>query len=350
MPGDLGVDVVEHGLDAVLALLGKDAELLGFLLRSTDRRVAFRGHGCVTLFIPFTERDEVRLQPLDRVAERPQLGFVGRAIAGRIVRRGVSFRAIGEELDECRTRIRSCTFRRPFDRGIDGERVITVDAKARDSVTDRSLCEGRAFCPGNAREARDGPLVVHDREDDGNVVNGRERQGAVEVAFGRRAVADPAHRDAAVALDSRAHRPADSLRELRAEIARYGEEAVRLVRIHDRKLAALQLVAFVRIDLVHHLDERIAARDEQALLAIGREVHVVAVERVLRSDGDCLFAGALHVEAGLTLALRPVHAVVEDAHGDHVAQHLAQRFSVELRVPRADRLVDPHPGPAPAAS
>ena len=61
----------------------------------------------------------------------------------------------------------------------------------------------------------------------------------------------------------------------------------------------LQLVALVRVDLVHHVDQRIAARDEQALLAIGREMHVVAVERGLGGDGDRLLAGALHVEAGL---------------------------------------------------
>ena len=56
-------------------------------------------------------------------------------------------------------------------------------------------------------------------------------------------------------------------------------------------------------------------------------------------DRDRLLAGALHVEAGLALPLGAVHAVVEDAHRDHVAQHLAQRVGVELRVPRADRLM-----------
>ena len=68
-------------------------------------------------------------------------------------------------------------------------------------------------------------------------------------------------------------------------------------------------------------------------------MHVVAVERDGRGDGDRLLAGALHVEAGLALPLGAVHAVVEDAHRDHVAQHLAQRLGVELGVPRADRLV-----------
>ena len=112
-----------------------------------------------------------------------------------------------------------------------------------------------------------------------------------------------------------------------------------LGRIHDRQLAALERVARVRIDLVHHLDERIAARDQQALLAIGREVHVVAVERGGGGDRDRLLAGRLHVEAGLPLPLRAVHAVVVDALDDHVREHLAQRVGIELGVPRADRLM-----------
>ena len=173
----------------------------------------------------------------------------------------------------------------------------------------------------------------------------------MEVAFGRRAVADPAHRDPAVALDRRGHRPADRLRELRAEIAGDREEAVRLVRIHDRQLAALQLVAFVRIDLVHHLRQRIAARDEQALLAIGREVHVVAVERGLRQrprspPRRCTSCRSWSSPAAATRYMRSSKI----AHGDHVAQHLAQRVGVELRVPRADRADCPRRARGPARS
>ena len=56
---------------------------------------------------------------------------------------------------------------------------------------------------------------------------------------------------------------------LRREIAADGEEAVLLGGIHDRKLTALQPVPPVRVDLVDHLDQRIAARD-QAATAGGR--------------------------------------------------------------------------------
>ncbi len=108
--------------------------------------------------------------------------------------------------------------------------------------------------------------------------------------------------------------------------------------VHDRQLAALQRIAAVRIDLAHHLDERIVAGDEQALLAVGREAHVVAVEGVGAGDRDRLLAGAFHVEAGLALALGAVHAVVEDADQHHVAEDPAQGVGIELRVPGADRL------------
>jgi hypothetical protein len=160
----------------------------------------------------------------------------------------------------------------------------------------------------------------------------------MEVAFRGRTVADPAHRNSVVALDRRRHRPADRLRKLGGKVARNGEETVRLVRIHDRQLASLELVAFVRIDLAHHLRQRIAAGNEKSLLAIGWEVHVFPVERRCGSDRDRLFARALHVEAGLSLPLRPVHSIVEDANRDHVPEHFPKRVGVELRVPGADRL------------
>ena len=56
-------------------------------------------------------------------------------------------------------------------------------------------------------------------------------------------------------------------------------------------------------------------------------------------DRDRLFAGALHVERGLALALGAVHAVVEGAHQHHVLEAAPQRVDVEARVPRAEGLV-----------
>ena len=172
----------------------------------------------------------------------------------------------------------------------------------------------------------------------------------MEVAFGRRAVADPAHRDPAVALDRARHRPADRLRELRAEVARDGEEAVRLVRIHDRQLAALQLVALVRVDLAHHLRSA-DSRARSAGPAGDRSGSSCPRRRARRPRRPrSPPRRCLHVEAGLPLPLGAVHAVVEHAHRDHVAQDLAQGVGVELGVPRADGAMvfvrAPAPGPS----
>ena len=64
----LGIDIIEHRLDAVFALLGKDAELLRLFLRGTHCCIAFGGHCRVPFLVPFADRDQVRLQPLDRIA------------------------------------------------------------------------------------------------------------------------------------------------------------------------------------------------------------------------------------------------------------------------------------------
>ena len=215
-------------LDIVLALLGEDAELFGLLLRRAHGRFAFGSHRRVAVLVPFAEREQMRLQPLDRVAERPRLGFVDRAVAARVVRGRMALGAIGEEFDQGRAEIGPRPLGRPAHRRIDRERVIAVDAQAGHAIADRALGEGRALGAGDPGEARDRPLVVHDREDHRHVVDGGEGHRRMEVALGGRAVADPAHRDAAVALDRRRHRPADRLRKLRAEVARDGEEAVLL--------------------------------------------------------------------------------------------------------------------------
>ncbi len=138
-------------------------------------------------------------------------------------------------------------------------------------------------------------------------------------------------------LEGRSHRPAHRLAELRAEIARNREEAVIPRRIQHRQLAALQRVLGVGQDLVHHLQERIAAGDQQPLLAIGRETHVVGGERRRLGDRDRLLAATLHVEAGLALALGPIHPLVEGACQHHRAKSAPQRVRGQIGRPGADR-------------
>ena len=76
--------------------------LLGFLLRGADGGVDFLVERGVALVVPFAERDEMRLQPRDRVAQRPFLGLALGAVAGRVVGGRMALGAIGEEFDQGR--------------------------------------------------------------------------------------------------------------------------------------------------------------------------------------------------------------------------------------------------------
>ena len=141
-----------------------------------------------------------------------------------------------------------------------------------------------------------------------------------------------------VALDRRGHAPADGLDELRRQVARDGEEAGALVRIQHRQLAALQRVALVGHRLAHHLDHvDVVARQQQPLLAVGREAHVAGRERQRVRGGDGLLAQALHVERDLLLPLRDQHARVVGACLHHRAQAVAQALDADLRRPGPDR-------------
>ena len=96
-------------------------------------------------------------------------------------------------------------------------------------------------------------------------------------------------------------------------------------------------VVLVREHLVHHLDERIARRDQEALLAVGREVHVAGPERLLLGACDRLLAERLHVERDLALPVRPQQPGVEAAHQHHVPQAGDLVGDREIGRPLADR-------------
>ena len=76
-----------------------------------------------------------------------------------------------------------------------------------------------------------------------------------------------------------------------------------------------------------------------ALLAVRRKQHVARLQRHGLRDGDGLLAERAHVEGDLSLALRALHAVVEDAREQHVAQADLQVFGLEARIPLADGFV-----------
>jgi hypothetical protein len=58
--------------------------------------------------------------------------------------------AVGEMFDQCRTVIGPRPIRRPLGRRIDRERVIPIDAQARDTIADGTRREGGPLSPGEA--------------------------------------------------------------------------------------------------------------------------------------------------------------------------------------------------------
>ncbi|CAB5392102.1 unnamed protein product [Rhizophagus irregularis] len=225
--------------------------------------------------------------------------------------------AIGKQLDHRRAEIAPRALRGPFRRGPHGEEVIAIDAQAREPVGDRLRRESRRVAPGDARIAGDRPLVVGDAQDRRRAVDGGEGQCLVKITLGRGAFADIGERDPVVAL------------RVEAIIAR---------REQDRQLTSLQGVFLVREDLVDHVDHGVAARHQPPHHTIGWKAHVVAPEHHRLCDADRLLAGRLHVEAGLALAMRSEHSVVERTGQQHRAQAAQQGRRIEPRVPGAYRL------------
>jgi hypothetical protein len=83
----------------------EDAVLLGLPSARADLLGDLAVHRGMALLVPFAERDEVRLQPLDRIAERPFAARRRRTIFGRIVRGRMALGAVGEMLDQGRALI-----------------------------------------------------------------------------------------------------------------------------------------------------------------------------------------------------------------------------------------------------
>jgi hypothetical protein len=182
------------------------------------------------------------------------------------------------------------------------------------------------FAASNGLERRYRPLIVRDADNDRHAVDRGEQNAGVEVAFRRGAFADESDRDLVVAAKGRCHRPAHGLRHLRRKIARHREISEFRIGIVQRHLHAVLLVAGIAIGLVHHIDDRTAAGDQEPLLAVGGEAHIVVAEREGVRDGNGLFAQATQEERRLALALGAEHAVFEDAVDDHELQGAAQRL------------------------
>src|SRR5690606_30538888 len=99
---DLFEHVVEHGFRIELRAAAERAVGVRFTPGGGDLLLALLRERRLALLGPFAQRDQVRFESLDRVAERPALELVLGAVARRIVARGMRRDAIGDQLDQRR--------------------------------------------------------------------------------------------------------------------------------------------------------------------------------------------------------------------------------------------------------
>src|SRR5205085_4900333 len=68
VPGHLLVDILEHGLGAVMRTLAQDAVALCLGIGGAHLLLKFGGEPLVLLVTPFADQDQMRLQAFDRIA------------------------------------------------------------------------------------------------------------------------------------------------------------------------------------------------------------------------------------------------------------------------------------------
>src|SRR3546814_640897 len=88
------VDIVEHGGGRDARAVLQRAIAFRFLARRANLLLQFLFKRGMAFLAPDAGADHVRLQPFDRVAERPCAGFRSGAVLARIVGGGVAFRAV----------------------------------------------------------------------------------------------------------------------------------------------------------------------------------------------------------------------------------------------------------------
>ena len=112
--------------------------LLRFRICPAHELLKLRSQRRVAFHAPLTQLNEMRLEPLDRIAEGPVLPLVAWSIARRVVAGRMGRGPIGVKLDEGRTEVGASAICRPARCRVDGKEVVTVDPDAGHAIADRS--------------------------------------------------------------------------------------------------------------------------------------------------------------------------------------------------------------------
>src|SRR5512132_50453 len=158
---------------------------------------------------------QVRSVAVDRVALTPGGDLLLVAVAGGVVGGRVRADAVRDRLDERGALARSGAIDRVPRDGVHRQDVVAVDAHSRHAVAGRPGRDRRGVLL--VRRDRDRPPVVLAEQDRGRAEDGGGVRALVEVAFGGGPVPEVREGARLAPVELRAHRPADSVDDLRGD-------------------------------------------------------------------------------------------------------------------------------------
>src|ERR1700723_4006245 len=109
--------------------------------------------------------------------------------------------AISDQLNQRRSRAGTRPFGRPLRDGMDRQKVVAVDANARNTVAGAARRERALLAAGISLKSRDGPLIVHHVQNDRRLIHGGKQQRMMKIRLGAAAFSDPARRQMIFSLD-----------------------------------------------------------------------------------------------------------------------------------------------------
>ena len=226
---------------------------------------------------------------------------------------------------------------------VDGEHVGAVDDDALEPVGGPARGQ-RGGGEVEVRRRRVRELVVVDHEHDREPPHAGEVHGLVRRAVGRRAVAEPAERNARLAADAERERGADGDRQDRGQVRRPREDADpgRHVLRAQVGVAAVRRPSDAAHVLAEHAPGLDAAVEVQAEVAVQRRRHVLGSHGRRDADGSRLVPLAGVERAGqLALLVEHVPSLVQPPREHQRVQDAHERIAIE---PERSSLLQPTAG------
>lgn len=126
-------DILEHRRRVEPGAFVERARSHGLAPRCADFILESLQQRGMSSLIPFAEEDEVLLQSIDRVPERPIMELIARSVPRRIIARRVRTSPVTDVLDERRPVALSRPFGSPTRGRVDREEIIAIDTQTRET-------------------------------------------------------------------------------------------------------------------------------------------------------------------------------------------------------------------------